>query len=1399
VLHLPVTIDADRVAFSNAHITTDHSNLQIDGTLENLSDPKTSAHIKGSIALSDVRSLANVELVSDMRGLPQAVDMDISATYGGNVIDVTNSRIAFGDSSIEANGRLQDPNGRGALNFQAQLALAELGRIAKLDMKPEGIVTASGVATMDAQKNYDVQAAIGSHDVSFLQGAQRIRDVSITSGAHVTPQRIDLTGFRIGALGAEVTGNAKLEQMAHYSVNAELRRLDILTLLRDMGQKNAGYSGNVSGPLVASGDLKTPGMKSLTANAHLTIAPGRQGVPVSGRINADFRGDSENLIVGDSYIALPHTRLTIAGAMGNRLNVALNTTDLGDFTPVLGSAPPVVLGGPAAFTGAVTGKLSAPQINGHLAVGRFIAQGRQFDGVTADVAANSARAAVTAATLQRGPMQAQFTATVGLANWNPTPNQPLTVQAAVRNGDLADVMALAGQPPAGYSGALTADINVNGTVGNPQGAADLAIANGTLHGEPVDSVRARVNMADQLVTVTNTEVVAGPSRVTLAAELRHPHDRFDRGQLHAHVQSSQLDLSRIKTVQSQQPNSAGVLQLTADITGELRDGPKKDDSEFMLTNVTADASGRGLKYQGQPYGDFTTIARTNGQAVTYNVSSNFAGSQIRVDGNTQLATGYRTNADGSISGLAIEKALAAANQTGIPAKGTLTATFHVNGTIDKPEGTLDATIDRGVIYDEPVDRVHAKVTYLADSIDVPQLEVRSPGATLDATARFDHPAGSFDTGSLQFRITNGRADLAKVHTLQTMRPGLAGVVQLTGNGAGTLRNGEPRIQASNLNVNLSAKGIAASGKNLGDLTLTADTSGGRVNFVLDSNLANSTIQGRGNAQLTGDIPVTAQVSFKNVTWKGLQPLFGPVDSSAADFDAIAEGDLNLTGPILKTDALNGRLQLTKLEATATTPGHRNQSVTIANQGPIVVAMDRGVARIQNLHLTGPQTDIQAQGSASLIAQTLDGSVNAHVDVGLLQRFKRDMITSGQIVADATLRGTFAKPLVNGKVELQKVSINVADVPTGLSNASGVVEFTGASASFRDLKGEVGGGNVVLSGYANYTDALRLGLRVNATRVRYRLQPGVSAVADANIRFTGRLDASVIGGTVTLTQITYAPQSDIGAILSRAAPPVQSAGTPNPLLDNMKLDVRVRTSSATSVQAAVAQNLQVDANLHIQGTAAQPGVVGRITINEGKLVFFSSTYTVNTGTIAFYNPLRVEPVLDLSLATTAKSVNVTLRVTGSIDNMKLSYTSDPPLQFQEIATLLAAGTTPTSDPTLLANQPAQPQQSFQQMGESTILSKGLADPISNRLQRVFGVSQFRIDPTFTGDSALPQAQLTLSQQVTSRITLNYSTALDNPSAQNISGDFSFSRQWSATATRDQYGLFSVKFQFKKSFQ
>jgi translocation and assembly module TamB len=121
-----------------------------------------------------------------------------------------------------------------------------------------------------------------------------------------------------------------------------------------------------------------------------------------------------------------------------------------------------------------------------------------------------------------------------------------------------------------------------------------------------------------------------------------------------------------------------------------------------------------------------------------------------------------------------------------------------------------------------------------------------------------------------------------------------------------------------------------------------------------------------------------------------------------------------------------------------------------------------------------------------------------------------------------------------------------------------------------------------------------------------------------------------------------------------------------------------------VQASLAQNLQIDMDLRVRGTAARPAILGRVNITDGKLVFFGNPYTINRGSIGFYNPVRIQPILDLSLETQTQGVDVTLRVTGPLDNMKLSYTSDPPLPFQEIISLLAAGTTPISDPTILAN-------------------------------------------------------------------------------------------------------------------
>jgi translocation and assembly module TamB len=167
-----------------------------------------------------------------------------------------------------------------------------------------------------------------------------------------------------------------------------------------------------------------------------------------------------------------------------------------------------------------------------------------------------------------------------------------------------------------------------------------------------------------------------------------------------------------------------------------------------------------------------------------------------------------------------------------------------------------------------------------------------------------------------------------------------------------------------------------------------------------------------------------------------------------------------------------------------------------------------------------------------------------------------------------------------------------------------------------------------------------------------------------------------------------------------------------------------------------------------------------------------------------------------MTTTARGVQVTLNVTGPVHNMNLAYQSDPPLQFSEIVGLLATGRMPTSDPVLLAHQPPVPPQSFQQMGESAILSKVVTNPVSGQLKRVFGVTELKIDPTFTSGSELPQARLTLQQNVTEKLTFTYITDLTRADSQILRAEWALNQRWSAVATRQENGLVGIDLFYKR---
>jgi translocation and assembly module TamB len=1390
-LTMPVALGRDGIHLRGVRIATAHSAVQIDGSLEDLRQPKLAAHIRGKVALTDLKNAADLP-IEPGPGLPSTVDLDADAEGSVAGIRVSSLHLALGHSNLDAGGVLKDPRGAAALHYRADLALGELALLARVNARIAGNVAFEGEAALDANNRYQVSGHVAAPNLAFSQGSLRIRRADLSTDVRLTPDRLDLNRLRLAALGGELVADASLENFARYSVTGNLRHLDTRQALLSVDER-LPYDGSISGTLEANGDLRAPGMRALEAGAALTIAPGRNGIPVRGRVRAGYSGARDDLAVEDSYLVLPHTRLTLAGSLRHRLDISVTTSDLRDLPTA--QSPVTLTGGQAGFVGNVTGGIAAPRIAGHLSATHFQVEDRAFDSLNADLSASASGATVKNGLLARGAMQSSFSANTGLREWKPRPSDPVSADVTVQGGDLADIMALAGQRSRGFSGTLSAGLHAQGTIGNPSGNAAIHVEKGTLGGEPFDRMDAQVNLSDQLATIPSATLIAGNGRADFTAEFRHARDSFATGQIRARLHTNQIDLAQIRALEQQAPAAMGRIELTAEASGDL------NNSEFLLTSINAGGSVRGLRYQGQFYGDLQLQVRTSGQTATLGVTSDFAGSSIRLQAATQLVPGYPTSAEARVNGLAVERVLALTHRTDIPAKGKLALNARVRGTLRNPEG--DATIDLtdAAVYGESIDGLHANVAYLARRIDLAQFELSAGPSRIALSGTFDHPEGNLECGNVQFRVENSSVDLARVRNVQQRHPGLGGSVRLSADGSLSLGAESPRMLLAGLNASLTTSNLSENGTSLGNLDLAAHTaSGNRLDFKLASNIAGSTVQASGNGQLGGDYPLTAELSFGGVQWTRLAPLLGATSAGTPPaFDATADGKISVNGPVLRVDQLHGAMELTRLAIQTLPQPGGGKPITIQNQGPVSASLDRGTLRLDNFHFAGPQTDIQASGTAGVSSQTLDLAVNAGIDLGMLRNFSREFVSSGSIKLASAVRGTISNPEADGRLELQNATLNNAQFPNGLSNANGVVLLRGSRATIQNLTAESGGGKIGLKGFASLAGNHEFALSADASRVRVRVQEGVRVMMTGDLHLAGNTGNSTASGALTLEQFDYAPHSDVGSMLQRAVPAVQNRATPSPLLDNMKLDLRVRTSPATRVQTSLAESLQIDADLRVRGSPSQPAVLGRINLTHGRLIFFGSTYAINAGSISFFNPLRIDPVLNLSLETQSKGVDVTLNVTGPVDNMKLTYTSNPPLQFQEIVSLLSAGTTPTSDPTLLANQPTPPQQTLQQRGESAILGEAVANPVANRLQRVFGVSQLKIDPAFTGSSQLPTAQVTLQQQVSNGLTLTYVSALDNPNSTLVRAEWALNRQWSATAVRDQNGIFSINLLYKKQFR
>jgi translocation and assembly module TamB len=231
------------------------------------------------------------------------------------------------------------------------------------------------------------------------------------------------------------------------------------------------------------------------------------------------------------------------------------------------------------------------------------------------------------------------------------------------------------------------------------------------------------------------------------------------------------------------------------------------------------------------------------------------------------------------------------------------------------------------------------------------------------------------------------------------------------------------------------------------------------------------------------------------------------------------------------------------------------------------------------------------------------------------------------------------------------------------------------------------------------------------------------------------------------------------------------------------------------------HLEAESSLRVRGTAEHPILLGHIHVLSGDLYFRDNRYRVTRGDLNFANPFRLDPVINFEATTNIQQYEITLNFTGQASKMSLSYRSDPPLPGNDIVTLLALGQ--TSSEAALRTGGAGQAAGGNNSGATALLSEAISSQLGGRVERLFGITRFRVDPGLagvatTGSGQNVAARVTVEQQVTRDLTVTYVSNVSSTQQQVIQVEYVVNRSISIVALRDQNGTFGVDVKIKKRF-
>lgn len=1098
--------------------------------------------------------------------------------------------------------------------------------------------------------------------------------------------------------------------------------------------------------------------------------------------------DSLLLTVGTSQIAA-HGRLVNykAPEVNAQYNIFIHTQDFSSFSPEVSPAGDVHIDGELQYRN-VTGQpllrllsadgtvashdLEAATTQARLAVSSLTARYRLANGdftlsdIAAKVVGGRLQAELAVHDVQN-LSSGEFRATLDRASIE-------SAKLGIRRADLRR-MPVTGTVNTSIRGSWSQNVRNIQALGDARVVAAVwESASERKSATPVDAnVHFSYNGRNQSILLRETSVQIPAASAVINGEISN------RSRLQIHAVSG--DLHRLAELVAELHSGSGGSSPPINISGRATLDAAVEGS-LARPRITGQLAAQDLEVQGSQWKTANIALSASPSELNVSQGSLVSARQGNLSLTAQIALenwSYQPSGAIQASLTARDISLAELEHLGTlqyPVAGVLSASISVHGSQLHPSGHGSLQIIRASAYDQPIQDLSIQFRTENDSIDS-SLTLKSPAGTASGTLAFTPNTKTYNVNLQAPEIV-----IQKLHAVATKKLPVVGTLAFSAHGAGTLEDPylEATLQAPILQIRETALNGLKAAINV-DHRRAHLSLNSRVGLnasaaqAPNSNAAQAYMRADANIDLVGDFNTQASINTSRIPLAPLLAVYAP--SVPEGFIGETEVHASVSGPLKHQSKLVAHLSIPTLTGAY-------QSLQFSNAAPIQADYADSVLVLRPAEIDGTDTSILVQGRIP-VGNNAPISVNAqgNVNLELLALFDSEVQSRGSADFDVHGTGDLAHPSVQGKMQIKDAAFTTSTAPVGISKVNGTLDLSNQKIQIATLHGEIGGGQVSAGGSVTLRPTLQFNLALQGRSVRLLYPPGVRSALDADLTFTGDLKAAALRGRTLIQSLNFTPDFNISTFSSQFEAPSVPAATPT-FSDNIKLAISVQ--SAQNLTARSPQlNLSGMANLRINGTAADPVVIGRVDLSSGELFFMSNRYELQRGIVSFNDPNQTRPVLNIQATTTVEQYNLTLTLTGPVDRLSTSYVSNPALPTADIISLIYRG---------------QTTEEASAAGTSTdsILAGGIASEFSSGLQNLTGISSLQIDPLLGGNGTNPSARIAVQQRVTKNFLFTFSTDVTQPESDIILGQYQLTPRWSVTAERDQLGGISVDGQLRTKF-